>query len=57
MDKQKDLTTDSGGGTEDVLENVTYARAYNAEHQEKLLVEASGVLKSRGSSLSCLGCI
>merc|ERR1719421_111289 len=23
---------------EDVLENVTYARAYNAEHQEKLLV-------------------
>jgi DNA repair protein RAD51 len=28
---------------EDVLENVTYARAYNAEHQEKLLVEAAGV--------------
>merc|ERR1719382_1258891 len=29
--------------SEDVLENVTYARAYNAEHQEKLLVEAAGV--------------
>jgi DNA repair protein RAD51 len=28
---------------EDVLENVTYARAYNAEHQEKLLVEAAAV--------------
>eukprot|EP00927_Polykrikos_kofoidii_P064969 TRINITY_DN60769_c0_g1_i1.p1 TRINITY_DN60769_c0_g1~~TRINITY_DN60769_c0_g1_i1.p1 ORF type:complete len:380 (+),score=68.01 TRINITY_DN60769_c0_g1_i1:76-1215(+) len=28
---------------EDVLENVTYARAYNAEHQEKLLAEASAV--------------
>lgn len=28
---------------EDVLENVTYARAYNAEHQEKLLVEAAQV--------------
>merc|ERR1719325_376934 len=28
---------------EDVLENVTYARAYNAEHQEKLLAEVGGV--------------
>merc|ERR1719450_2385 len=28
---------------EDVLENVTYARAYNAEHQERLLTEASGL--------------
>merc|ERR1712060_1041212 len=28
---------------EDVLQNVTYARAYNAEHQEKLLTEAAGV--------------
>merc|ERR1719293_578867 len=28
---------------EDVLENVTYARAYNAEHQDKLLIEAAGV--------------
>jgi len=28
---------------EDVLENVTYARAYNAEHQDRLLVEASAV--------------
>jgi DNA repair protein RAD51 len=28
---------------EDVLENVTYARAYNAEHQEKLLLEAAAV--------------
>lgn len=28
---------------EDVLENVTYARAYNAEHQEALLVEAAGI--------------
>jgi len=27
----------------DVLENVTYARAYNAEHQEKLLTEAAAV--------------
>merc|ERR1719253_1038434 len=32
-----------GLNREDVLENVTYARAYNAEHQEKLLVEASSV--------------
>jgi len=28
---------------EDVLENVTYARAYNAEHQDKLLLEAAAV--------------
>eukprot|EP00928_Gymnodinium_smaydae_P033468 TRINITY_DN23970_c0_g3_i1.p1 TRINITY_DN23970_c0_g3~~TRINITY_DN23970_c0_g3_i1.p1 ORF type:complete len:390 (+),score=81.99 TRINITY_DN23970_c0_g3_i1:137-1306(+) len=28
---------------EDVLENVTYARAYNAEHQDRLLEEASAV--------------
>jgi len=28
---------------EDVLENVTYARAYNSEHQEKLLTEAAAV--------------
>merc|ERR1719316_657267 len=27
-----------GLNSDDVLENVTYARAYNAEHQEKLLV-------------------
>mmetsp|Transcript_107489 Transcript_107489/g.285981 ORF Transcript_107489/g.285981 Transcript_107489/m.285981 type:complete len:379 (-) Transcript_107489:100-1236(-) len=27
----------------DVLENVTYARAYNAEHQDKLLTEAAAV--------------
>mmetsp|Transcript_5162 Transcript_5162/g.8554 ORF Transcript_5162/g.8554 Transcript_5162/m.8554 type:complete len:380 (+) Transcript_5162:81-1220(+) len=32
-----------GLNSEDVLENVTYARAYNAEHQEKLLVEAAAV--------------
>eukprot|EP00931_Biecheleriopsis_adriatica_P007324 TRINITY_DN108621_c0_g1_i1.p1 TRINITY_DN108621_c0_g1~~TRINITY_DN108621_c0_g1_i1.p1 ORF type:complete len:380 (+),score=106.84 TRINITY_DN108621_c0_g1_i1:93-1232(+) len=32
-----------GLNEEDVLENVTYARAYNAEHQEKLLIEAAGV--------------
>merc|ERR1719446_1356521 len=32
-----------GLNQEDVLENVTYARAYNAEHQEKLLVEAAAV--------------
>jgi len=32
-----------GLNAEDVLENVTYARAYNAEHQHKLLVEAAGV--------------
>merc|ERR1719253_1831997 len=32
-----------GLNAEDVLENVTYARAYNAEHQEKLLVEAASV--------------
>merc|ERR1719253_1304166 len=32
-----------GLNPEDVLENVTYARAYNAEHQDKLLVEASAV--------------
>jgi len=32
-----------GLNEEDVLENVTYARAYNAEHQEKLLVEAAAV--------------
>merc|ERR1719253_1169162 len=32
-----------GLNPEDVLENVTYARAYNAEHQEKLLVEAAAV--------------
>jgi DNA repair protein RAD51 len=28
---------------EDVLENVTYARAYNADHQERLLQEAAAV--------------
>merc|ERR1719460_3140859 len=28
---------------EDVLENVTYARAYNAEHQEKLLLEVAAI--------------
>lgn len=32
-----------GLNSEDVLENVTYARAYNAEHQAKLLTEAAGV--------------
>merc|ERR1740117_445350 len=32
-----------GMNPDDVLENVTYARAYNAEHQDKLLVEASAV--------------
>nr|QDO16241.1 DNA repair protein RAD51 [Lingulodinium polyedra] len=32
-----------GLNEEDVLENVTYARAYNAEHQEKLLAEVGGV--------------
>mmetsp|Transcript_92879 Transcript_92879/g.194116 ORF Transcript_92879/g.194116 Transcript_92879/m.194116 type:complete len:383 (+) Transcript_92879:94-1242(+) len=32
-----------GLNEEDVLENVTYARAYNAEHQEKLLIEAASV--------------
>nr|QDO16240.1 DNA repair protein RAD51 [Lingulodinium polyedra] len=32
-----------GLNDEDVLENVTYARAYNAEHQEKLLTEAAAV--------------
>mmetsp|Transcript_70759 Transcript_70759/g.207268 ORF Transcript_70759/g.207268 Transcript_70759/m.207268 type:complete len:371 (-) Transcript_70759:76-1188(-) len=32
-----------GLNEEDVLENVTYARAYNAEHQEKLLSEVGGV--------------
>jgi DNA repair protein RAD51 len=32
-----------GLNSEDVLENVTYARAYNAEHQEKLLLEAAAV--------------
>eukprot|EP00930_Biecheleria_cincta_P037138 TRINITY_DN25481_c1_g1_i1.p1 TRINITY_DN25481_c1_g1~~TRINITY_DN25481_c1_g1_i1.p1 ORF type:complete len:375 (-),score=84.53 TRINITY_DN25481_c1_g1_i1:381-1505(-) len=32
-----------GLNDEDVLENVTYARAYNAEHQEKLLIEAGSV--------------
>lgn len=32
-----------GLNSEDVLENVTYARAYNAEHQDKLLVEAAAV--------------
>merc|ERR1719253_1238092 len=32
-----------GLNPEDVLENVTYARAYNAEHQEKLLLEAAAV--------------
>eukprot|EP00929_Paragymnodinium_shiwhaense_P030038 TRINITY_DN1708_c0_g1_i1.p1 TRINITY_DN1708_c0_g1~~TRINITY_DN1708_c0_g1_i1.p1 ORF type:complete len:372 (+),score=84.11 TRINITY_DN1708_c0_g1_i1:125-1240(+) len=28
---------------EDVLDNITYARAYNAEHQDRLLTEASAV--------------
>merc|ERR1719220_1909854 len=32
-----------GLNEEDVLENVTYARAYNAEHQEKLLSEVGAV--------------
>merc|ERR1712232_482333 len=32
-----------GLNAEDVLENVTYARAYNAEHQERLLTEAAVV--------------
>merc|ERR1719281_1579065 len=29
--------------SDDVLENVTYARAYSAEHQDQLLTEASAV--------------
>lgn len=32
-----------GLNSEDVLENVTYARAYNAEHQNSLLQEAAAV--------------
>lgn len=32
-----------GINEEDVLENVTYARAYNAEHQERLLAEVGTV--------------
>merc|ERR1719323_2099349 len=32
-----------GLNEDDVLENVTYARAYNAEHQERLLSEIAGV--------------
>jgi len=32
-----------GLNKDDVLENVTYARAYNAEHQEKLLVDAAAL--------------
>lgn len=32
-----------GLNVEDVLDNITYARAYNAEHQDKLLVEAAAV--------------
>jgi len=48
-----------GLNEEDVLENVTYARAYNAEHQEKLLSEVGGVFcESRYALLvvdSCTG--
>lgn len=32
-----------GLNSEDVLDNVTYARAYNAEHQEKLLLEVAAI--------------
>eukprot|EP00913_Durusdinium_trenchii_P033962 g31790.t1 len=38
-----DIARRYGLNEEDVLENVTYARAYNAEHQDRLLVEAASV--------------
>mmetsp|Transcript_57367 Transcript_57367/g.134516 ORF Transcript_57367/g.134516 Transcript_57367/m.134516 type:complete len:366 (-) Transcript_57367:73-1170(-) len=38
-----DISRRFGLNHEDVLENVTYARAYNAEHQDRLLTEAAAV--------------
>ena len=38
-----DIARRYGLNEEDVLENVTYARAYNAEHQDRLLVEVASV--------------
>mmetsp|Transcript_58377 Transcript_58377/g.139195 ORF Transcript_58377/g.139195 Transcript_58377/m.139195 type:complete len:366 (-) Transcript_58377:135-1232(-) len=38
-----DIARRFGLNHEDVLENVTYARAYNAEHQDRLLTEAAAV--------------
>mmetsp|Transcript_11639 Transcript_11639/g.19678 ORF Transcript_11639/g.19678 Transcript_11639/m.19678 type:complete len:378 (+) Transcript_11639:54-1187(+) len=38
-----DIARRYGLNEEDVLENVTYARAYNAEHQDRLLAEAASV--------------
>lgn len=48
-----DIARRYGLNHEDVLENVTYARAYNAEHQERLLTEAAAVFcESRYALLS-----
>merc|ERR1719277_2026580 len=38
-----DIAKRFGLNEEDVLSNVTYARAYNAEHQDQLLIEAAAV--------------
>ena len=33
-----------GLNTQDVLDNVAYARAHNTEHQQQLLMQAAGML-------------
>ena len=40
---------------EEVLDNVAYARAYNADHQQSLLVHASALMSESRSVLSQLG--
>ncbi|CAJ1423093.1 unnamed protein product [Effrenium voratum] len=53
-----DIARRYGLNEEDVLENVTYARAYNAEHQDRLLVEAASVFcESRYVGAKKCGCL
>jgi len=42
-DRLVDIAKRYGLSSEDVLENVTYARSFNAEHQEELLAEAAAL--------------
>lgn len=40
----------------DVLENVAYARAYNTDHQSRLLLEAASMMvETRYNPFNCLG--
>jgi DNA repair protein RAD51 len=41
---------------EEVLDNVAYARAYNADHQNALLTSASALM-SESRSVHCLSCM